>query len=82
MSVLFIILTALLSIVSVALISVILMQSKKANGFGNMGGMGSGSAQTYWNKNKGRSIEGQLEKYTKIIAALFFILVFVINLIK
>jgi len=82
MSVLFIILTALLSIVGVVLIGIILMQSKRANGLGNMGGMGTGPAQTYWNKNKGRSIEGQLEKYTKITATAFFILVFAINLIK
>ena len=71
--------TAILSvleiIISVALIVVILMQSKNASGLsGALGGMGQ--SNTYWDKNKGRSLEGKLTKYTKIFAAylLFFLL--------
>ena len=64
--------TAILSvleiIISVALIVVILMQSKNASGLsGALGGMGQ--SNTYWDKNKGRSLEGKLTKYTKIFAA-------------
>lgn len=81
MSILFIILTAVLAIVSVILIGLILMQSKRANGLtGTMTGMGT--TQTYWDKNKGRSLEGQLEKYTKITAGIFFVLVLALNFVK
>ncbi len=74
--------TAILSvaeiIISVALIVVILMQSKNASGLsGALGGMGQ--SNTYWDKNKGRSLEGKLTKYTKIFATLFIVLSLVIS---
>lgn len=76
MSVSFIILSLVMLVVSFVLITVILMQSKNVKGFGsaNLGGMGGG--ETYWDKNKGRSLEGQLEKYTKILGAAFLIIAF------
>lgn len=82
MSIPFIIVAALVVVTNIAIIALILAQKKNASaGFGAaMTGMGSGDS--YWSNNKGRSMEGQLEKYTKIAAALFFILVFVSNLIK
>lgn len=58
-------------IVSVALAIVVLMQEGKQAG---LTGAISGAAETYWGKNKGRSMEGTLEKITKILAALFIIL--------
>ena len=66
--------TAILSvleiIISVALIVVILMQSKNASGLsGALGGMGQ--SNTYWDK--------KLTKYTKIFAALFIVLSLVIS---
>ena len=68
-----IVLTVAEILVSVALIVVILMQSKNASGLtGALGGMGQ--TNTYWDKNKGRSLEGKLTKYTKILAALFIII--------
>ena len=39
-----------------------------------------GMADTYWGKNKGRSMEGALEKTTKILAVVFFIAALVLNL--
>ena len=41
-----------------------------------MTGLGAiaGAADTYWGQNKGRSMEGALEKATKIMAVLFFVL--------
>ena len=36
---------------------------------------------TYWGKNKGRSIEGGLEKFTKIAAVLFFVVALVLDVI-
>lgn len=83
MSVLFIILSALLFLNCVALVAVILMQKKNATGMGStMGGMGGGSGQTYWDKNKGRSLEGQLENYTRILAGVFFVLSLALCFIK
>ncbi len=68
-----IVLTVAEILVSVALIVVILMQSKNASGLtGALGGMGQ--TNTYWDKNKGRSLEGKLTKYTKILATLFIII--------
>lgn len=82
MSIPFIIVAALVVVTNIAIIALILAQKKNASaGFGAaMTGMGSGDS--YWSNNKGRSMEGQLVKYTKIAAVLFFVLVFVSNLIK
>ena len=62
-------------IVSVILAALVLMQEGKSAGLGAI----SGSAETYWGKNKGRSMEGTLVKITKILAVLFFILAAVLN---
>ena len=59
----------------------ILMQKKKAAGLsGSISGMGA-SGSTYWDKNKGRSLEGALEKYTKIGGAVFMIVCLALNMI-
>ena len=63
-------------IVSVALVILVLMQEGKTKGLGSI----SGAAETYWGKNKGRSMEGMLVKITKVLAALFLILTIVLNL--
>ena len=64
----------------VAIVVMILMQ-KKGSGLGaGMSGMGGES--TYWSKNKGRSLEGALEKYSKIGGAVFMVLSLVLCLIK
>ena len=46
-------------------------------GFGTRGKL-SGS----WGKNKGRSMEGLLERLTAIGAVLFIVLAFVLNIVK
>lgn len=75
MSIGFILAGIVIMVLCIALIGIILLQSKNASGLtGAIGGMGGG-AQTYWDKNKGRSLEGQLAKYTKIIAGVLFILI-------
>ncbi len=73
------VLTGILAVLAVVLSIIILMQSKRSAGLGAISGGGSGD--TYWSKNKGHSVEGALEKYTKIGGALFMILAFVINLV-
>ena len=74
------VLTGILAVLAVVLCIIILMQSKRSAGLGAIGGGGSGG-DTYWSKNKGHSVEGALEKYTKIGGALFMILALVINLV-
>lgn len=74
------VLTGILAVLAVVLSIIILMQSKRSAGLGAISGGASGG-DTYWSKNKGHSVEGALEKYTKIGGALFMILAFVINLV-
>ncbi|MCH5267798.1 MAG: preprotein translocase subunit SecG [Lachnospiraceae bacterium] len=56
---------------------IVLMQEGKQAG---LTGAISGAAETYWGKNKGRSMEGGLELATKILAFVFILLSFVLNL--
>ena len=63
-------------IVSVALVILVLMQEGKTKGLGSI----SGAAETYWGKNKGRSMEGLLVKITKILAFVFLALTIALNL--
>lgn len=63
--------------VCIALVILIMLQESKSNGLtGTVGGM----ADTYWGKNKGRSMEGKLVKWTTILAVVFFILTVVLNM--
>lgn len=61
----------------IALAVVVLMQEGKSQGLGALAG---GSADTYWGKNKGRSLEGALERATKVMAVLFLLLALALNL--
>ena len=63
----------------VALMAVILLQKKRSSGIGSVAGMGN--ADTYWDKNKGRSTEGTLEKWTKISGVVLLVLTFVLCLL-
>ena len=71
-----IVLTIIFIIVCIALVVLVLMQEGKTQGLGSI----SGAAETYWGKNKGRSMEGRLVQITKILAILFFVLAIVLNL--
>ena len=63
-------------LVCVALTGVVLMQEGKSAGLGSI----SGAAETYWGRNKGRSMEGMLVKITKILVVFFMLLAVVLNL--
>lgn len=63
-------------IVCVALTIIVLMQEGKSAG---LTGSISGMADTYWGKNKGRSMEGALKKITKLLALLLFVLAALMN---
>ena len=70
------ILTILFVIDCIALTVVVLMQESKSQGLGAI----AGAADTYWGKNKGRSMEGGLVKATTVMGVLFFVLAVVLNL--
>ena len=57
-------------LVCVALTVLVLMQEGKSAGLGSI----SGAAETYWGRNKGRSMEGVLVKVTRILVAVFLII--------
>ena len=76
MAVLKIILTVIFIIISIALTVIILMQEGKSAGLGAI----AGAADTYWGKNKGRSMEGRLVTGTKILVDLFIVIAAVLNL--
>ena len=71
-----IVLTVIFVLDCIALAAVVLMQEGKQKGLGAISGM----ADTYWGKNKGRSMEGNLVRATKIMAVLFMVLAVVLNM--
>lgn len=76
MEVLKMVLMILFAIDCIALTALVLMQEGKQAGLGSIGGM----ADSYWGKNKGRSMEGTLVKITRVLAVLFLVLATVLNL--
>ncbi|NBH73418.1 preprotein translocase subunit SecG [Clostridiaceae bacterium] len=77
MDMLKVILSVIFSLICLALIVIILLQEGKSAGLGSISGM----ADSYWGKNKGRSMEGTLEKFTKAAAVLFMVLALVLNML-
>ncbi len=71
-----IVITVFFILICVALTVLVLMQEGKSAGLGSIGG----AAETYWGKNKGRSMEGFLVKMTKILAVLFMVIAAILNL--
>ena len=70
------ILEVLFIIVCIALTVIILMQEGKSAGLGAI----AGAADTYWGKNKGRSMEGLLVKLTRVLVVLFIVISAVLNI--
>ena len=64
------ILTSIFAILGLFLTVMVILQEGKSAGLGTIGGM----AESYWEKNKARSVEGKLEKYTKYVAIGFFVI--------
>ena len=73
-----VLLMGLFILVCIAITIVVLMQESKQTG---LSGAISGAADTYWGKNKGRSIEGGLVRGTIIMGVIFFVLSIVLNII-
>ena len=76
MAVLKTILTVVLILISIIITAIILCQEGKSAGLGAI----AGAADTYWGKNKGRSMEGMLVKLTRIFVILFIVIAAVLNM--
>lgn len=76
MGVLRIIIQVLFIFLCIALTALVLMQEGKSAGLGAI----SGAAETYWGKNKSRSMEGNLVKMTKFLAIGFMVITVILNL--
>lgn len=76
MAILKTILTIVFIIISLVITVVILMQEGKSAGLGAI----SGAADTYFGKNKGRTMEGMLVTITRISVIVFLLLAVVLNL--
>ncbi|MCH5199282.1 MAG: preprotein translocase subunit SecG [Oscillospiraceae bacterium] len=61
---------ALIVVVSVIIVIVVLLQQSREAG---LSGVISGGADTFFGKNKGRTMDAKLSKITKILAVFFFV---------
>lgn len=69
-------LTIVFILICIALTVLVLAQQGKDAGLGAIGGIGD----TYWGKNKSRSMEGKLVKFTTLLAVLFIVIAAILNL--
>ena len=76
MEILRIILTVIFVLDCIGLTVIVLMQEGKQQGLGSIAGV----EDTYWGRNKGRSMEGGLVKATTVMAILFFVLAVILNM--
>lgn len=76
MEILRIILTVIIVLDCIGLTVIVLMQEGKQQGLGSIAGV----ADTYWGRNKGRSMEGGLVRATTVMAILFFVLAVILNM--
>ena len=72
------VLSIVIILLSVGISILVLMQESKQQG---LSGAISGAAETFFGKNKGRTMEAKLEKWTKIAGAAFFVLALVSSLL-
>ena len=79
MSVIQVILSIIYVILGVAISIVILMQEGKSNGLGSA--IGGISTDSYCSKNRGRSMEGALEHFTRYGAIVFMIITIILNIL-
>ena len=78
MEILRIILTVIFIVMCIALTVLVLMQEGRSQGLGAI----AGGAETYWGKNKGRSMEGLLVKITKWLAIGFMVIAVILNITR
>lgn len=73
----FYLLGAVALLVAIVLVVVVILQEGNSQGVGVV----SGGADTFFSKNKARSIDAFLARWTKFIAVGFFVLVLAINVV-
>ncbi len=66
-------------VIAIVLIVVVLLQSGKSAG---LSGSITGGAESFFGKNKGRTIDGILSKVTGVVAALFIITSVLLTVLK
>ena len=71
-----VLLTILFILVCVALTVIVLAQEGKDAGLGSIGGL----SESYWGKNKSRSMEGNMVRITRYLAIGFIALTIILNL--
>ena len=71
-------LSIIIILLSVVITILVLLQESKQQG---LSGAISGAAETFFGKNKGRTMEAKLEKFTKIAGVAFFVLALVSSLL-
>lgn len=67
----------ILILFSIAIIFIVILQQGNQQNVGAI----SGGADTFFSKNKARSIDAFLAKWTKLIAVGFFVVVIIVNAI-
>ena len=72
------VLSIVIIILSICLTALVLLQESKQQG---LSGAISGAAESFFGKNKGRTMEAKLEKFTKIAGTAFFVLALVSSLL-
>ncbi|MCD7774700.1 MAG: preprotein translocase subunit SecG [Clostridiales bacterium] len=65
------VLGAVLIVISIIMIIIVLMQQSKSEG---LSGAIAGGAETFFGKNRGRTIEAKLVKVTTVLSAIFIVL--------
>ncbi len=66
------VLGAVLILISIVITVIVLMQEGRTQ---NLSGAIAGGAETFLGKSRARTLEGRLEKITKWLIAIFFVLV-------
>ena len=78
MNALGIVLGVVLALVSIAIIVVIILQEGNQQGIGVV----TGAADSYFSKNKARSIDAFLSRWTKVFAGIFVLFVIALNVLS
>ena len=76
MQIIKVIVTVVFILVCAALTFLVLLQEGKQQGLGAIGSI----ADSYWGKNKGRSMEGVMVKITTWLAVAFMIIALLLNI--
>lgn len=71
-------LIGLLIVISAILMTVVMMQPSKTQGLGLM----TGTTDTFYTKNKGRTREAMLSRLTITFAILFALVIMALNIVK